>query len=81
MISVLAYDQYCNFVMQKAVVGQQAFGGGRMSGTNDKAGSILYYSLLYVISRNLIRWVSPRTIKESFVGIKTFEYPSNEIKM
>jgi delta 1-pyrroline-5-carboxylate dehydrogenase len=40
-----------------AVVGQQPFGGARASGTNDKAGSPL----------NLLRWVSPRTIKETFV--------------
>ena len=48
-----------------AVVGQQPFGGSRSSGTNDKAGSIL----------NLLRWVSPRTIKETFVPAKNYRYP------
>jgi 1-pyrroline-5-carboxylate dehydrogenase len=47
------------------VVGQQPFGGARASGTNDKAGSFL----------NLIRWTSPRTIKESLVPPTDFEYP------
>jgi len=46
------------------VVGQQPFGGGRASGTNDKAGSVL----------NLIRWVSPRTIKETFVPATDYRY-------
>ncbi|MEE2961802.1 MAG: L-glutamate gamma-semialdehyde dehydrogenase [Myxococcota bacterium] len=48
-----------------AVVGQQPFGGGRASGTNDKAGSIW----------NLIRWVSPRTIKETFDAPRVVDYP------
>ena len=48
-----------------AVVGQQPFGGGRASGTNDKAGSMW----------NLIRWVSPRTIKETFVPPRDYRYP------
>ena len=48
-----------------AVVGQQPFGGARASGTNDKAGSAL----------NLIRWVSPRTIKETFVSPTDYRYP------
>ena len=48
-----------------AVVGQQPFGGARGSGTNDKAGSIL----------NLLRWVSPRTIKETFVPANDYKYP------
>ena len=47
------------------MVGQQPFGGARGSGTNDKAGSKL----------NLMRWVSPRAIKETFVPPTTFEYP------
>jgi len=46
-------------------VGQQPFGGGRASGTNDKAGSIL----------NLLRWVSPRAIKENFVPPTAYQYP------
>jgi 1-pyrroline-5-carboxylate dehydrogenase len=48
-----------------AVVGQQPFGGGRASGTNDKAGSVL----------NLVRWVSPRAVKENFVPPRDFRYP------
>ena len=60
-----AGNLYINDKPTGAVVGQQPFGGGRMSGTNDKAGSIL----------NLMRWVSPRTIKETFVPARTFEYP------
>jgi 1-pyrroline-5-carboxylate dehydrogenase len=51
-----------------AVVGQQPFGGGRASGTNDKAGSMW----------NLIRWVSPRTIKEQFVAPTDYRYPFME---
>ncbi len=56
---------YINDKPTGAVVGQQPFGGGRASGTNDKAGSIL----------NMIRWASPRTIKENFVPPKDFKYP------
>ena len=56
---------YINDKPTGAVVGQQPFGGGRASGTNDKAGSVL----------NLIRWVSPRTIKETFDPPKDFRYP------
>ena len=56
---------YINDKSTGAVVGQQPFGGARASGTNDKAGSIL----------NLQRWVSPRTIKETFVPIATYKYP------
>ncbi len=59
---------YINDKPTGAVVGQQPFGGGRASGTNDKAGSIL----------NLIRWVSPRTVKETFVPAKDFRYPHME---
>ncbi|KAI8983117.1 1-pyrroline-5-carboxylate dehydrogenase [Pilobolus umbonatus] len=58
---------YINDKCTGAVVGQQPFGGGRASGTNDKAGS---WSLLG-------RFVSTRTIKENFVPIDTFIYPSN----
>ncbi|MEG1621035.1 MAG: aldehyde dehydrogenase family protein, partial [Oscillospiraceae bacterium] len=47
---------YINDKPTGAVVGQQPFGGARASGTNDKAGSML----------NLYRWISPRTIKETF---------------
>jgi 1-pyrroline-5-carboxylate dehydrogenase len=56
---------YINDKPTGAVVGQQPFGGGRMSGTNDKAGSIL----------NLHRWISPRTVKETFSPAREFEYP------
>ena len=56
---------YVNDKCTGAVVGQQPFGGGRASGTNDKAGSKL----------NLTRWVSARTIKETFVPPKDFRYP------
>ncbi len=56
---------YINDKPTGAVVGQQPFGGGRASGTNDKAGSVL----------NLIRWTSPRAIKETFVPPKHFSYP------
>ena len=48
-----------------AVVGQQPFGGGRASGTNDKAGGI----------QNMLRWTSPRSIKETFAPPSDFRYP------
>lgn len=57
---------YINDKCTGAVVGEQAFGGGRASGTNDKAGSHL----------NLLRWVSPQTIKESTVPLEAWDYPS-----
>ena len=56
---------YINDKPTGAVVGQQPFGGARASGTNDKAGSYL----------NLVRWVSPRTIKETFDAPEAFPYP------
>jgi 1-pyrroline-5-carboxylate dehydrogenase len=56
---------YINDKPTGAVVGQQPFGGARASGTNDKAGSIL----------NLMRWISPRAIKETFAPPHAFEYP------
>lgn len=56
---------YINDKPTGAVVSQQPFGGARSSGTNDKAGSIL----------NLLRWVSPRTIKETFVPAQDYKYP------
>ncbi|MET3129318.1 1-pyrroline-5-carboxylate dehydrogenase [Arcicella rosea] len=56
---------YINDKPTGAVVGQQPFGGARASGTNDKAGSKL----------NLLRWVSPRTIKETFVSPTDYKYP------
>ncbi|MBA2554136.1 MAG: aldehyde dehydrogenase family protein, partial [Geodermatophilaceae bacterium] len=56
---------YVNDKPTGAVVGQQPFGGARASGTNDKAGSPL----------NLLRWTSPRTVKETFVPAVTVEYP------
>jgi 1-pyrroline-5-carboxylate dehydrogenase len=57
---------YVNDKPTGAVVGQQPFGGGRASGTNDKAGSMW----------NLIRWVSPRAIKVTFVPPTDYRYPS-----
>ena len=56
---------YINDKPTGAVVGQQPFGGSRASGTNDKAGSFL----------NMIRWVNPRTIKETFVPPTDYRYP------
>ena len=56
---------YINDKPTGAVVGQQPFGGSRGSGTNDKAGSVL----------NLLRWVSPRTIKETFNPPTDYRYP------
>ncbi|WP_026976628.1 L-glutamate gamma-semialdehyde dehydrogenase [Flavobacterium tegetincola] len=56
---------YINDKPTGAVVGMQPFGGARASGTNDKAGSPL----------NLLRWVSPRTIKETFVTAEDYRYP------
>jgi len=61
---------YQNDKPTAAVVGQQPFGGGRASGTNDKAGSKL----------NLLRWVSPRTIKENFNPPTNYRYPFMEKK-
>ena len=56
---------YINDKPTGAVVGQQPFGGARASGTNDKAGS----------AQNLLRWVSPRMIKETFVTPTNYKYP------
>jgi len=56
---------YINDKPTGAVVGQQPFGGARASGTNDKAGSVL----------NLLRWVSPRAIKETLVSPENYKYP------
>lgn len=60
-----AGNYYINDKPTGAVVGQQPFGGGRASGTNDKAGSII----------NLYRWVSARTMKENFVSPTDYRYP------
>lgn len=59
---------YINDKPTGAVVGQQPFGGARASGTNDKAGSAM----------NLLRWVSARTIKETFVPARDYRYPFME---
>jgi 1-pyrroline-5-carboxylate dehydrogenase len=59
---------YINDKPTGAVVGQQPFGGARMSGTNDKAGSAL----------NMLRWVSPRVIKETFVPPTDWRYPHQD---
>lgn len=56
---------YINDKPTGAVVGQQPFGGARASGTNDKAGAMM----------NLLRWVSARTVKETFVSPKDYRYP------
>ncbi|HAS36058.1 MAG TPA: 1-pyrroline-5-carboxylate dehydrogenase [Flavobacteriales bacterium] len=64
-LSNAAGNFYINDKPTGAVVGQQPFGGARGSGTNDKAGSFL----------NLVRWVSPRTIKETFVPASDYRYP------
>jgi len=56
---------YVNDKPTGAVVGQQPFGGARASGTNDKAGSMW----------NLIRWVSPRSMKETFAPPLDYRYP------
>ena len=56
---------YINDKPTGAVVSQQPFGGSRASGTNDKAGSMI----------NLLRWISPRTIKENFVPPEDYRYP------
>jgi 1-pyrroline-5-carboxylate dehydrogenase len=63
-----AGNYYINDKPTGAVVGQQPFGGGRASGTNDKAGSIL----------NLLRWVSPRSVKETLSPPKDYRYPFME---
>jgi len=63
-----AGNYYINDKPSGAVVGQQPFGGSRASGTNDKAGSVL----------NLQRWVSPRTIKETFDPPLDYRYPFME---
>ena len=68
-VGVLRYaagNFYINDKPTGAVVGQQPFGGSRASGTNDKAGSKL----------NLLRWVTPRSIKETFVPARDIVHPS-----
>jgi 1-pyrroline-5-carboxylate dehydrogenase len=65
MLRQAAGNFYVNDKPTGAVVGQQPFGGSRASGTNDKAGSPL----------NLLRWVSPRTIKETLLPPKDWRYP------
>ncbi len=64
-LSNAAGNFYINDKCTGAVVGQQPFGGARGSGTNDKAGAKI----------NLLRWVSPRTIKETFVPPVDYKYP------
>jgi 1-pyrroline-5-carboxylate dehydrogenase len=59
---------YINDKPTGAVVGRQPFGGGRLSGTNDKAGSML----------NLVRWTSPRVVKENLDPPRDWRYPSME---
>ena len=66
---MIKYDAAGNFYINDkptgAVVGQQPFGGARASGTNDKAGGL----------QNMIRWTSPRSIKENLLPPKDFKYP------
>jgi 1-pyrroline-5-carboxylate dehydrogenase len=62
-----AGNVYYNEKCTGAVVGQQPFGGARASGTNDKAGSIAIF----------YRFVSARSIKENFIELGEFDYPSN----
>lgn len=64
-LSHAAGNYYINDKPTGAVVGQQPFGGSRASGTNDKAGSL----------SNLMRWVSPRTVKENFLPPHDYRYP------
>ena len=64
-LTLISENFYINDKPTGAVVGQQPFGGARASGTNDKAGS----------SYNLIRWTSPRLIKETFVPEENYRYP------
>jgi 1-pyrroline-5-carboxylate dehydrogenase len=65
LLRFAAGNFYVNDKPTGAVVGQQPFGGGRSSGTNDKAGSLW----------NLMRWVSPRAVKETFVPPTDYRYP------
>jgi 1-pyrroline-5-carboxylate dehydrogenase len=65
LLRFAAGNFYINDKPTGAVVGHQPFGGARASGTNDKAGSVL----------NLLRWVSPRAIKETFVPAVDYRYP------
>jgi 1-pyrroline-5-carboxylate dehydrogenase len=64
-LSQSAGNFYINDKPTGAVVGQQPFGGARASGTNDKAGSW----------QNLVRWISPRTVKENFNAPTDYRYP------
>ena len=65
ILKYAAGNIYYNDKPTGAVVGQQPFGGARASGTNDKAGSYL----------NLLRWVSPQAIKETFAPAEDYSYP------
>ena len=65
MLENAAGNFYINDKPSGAVVGQQPFGGARASGTNDKAGS----------AQNLLRWISPRMVKETFVTPTDYRYP------
>nr|CAD7460510.1 unnamed protein product [Timema tahoe] len=67
-LKTTAGNFYINDKCTGSVVGQQPFGGGRKSGTNDKAGG-LHYAL---------RWASPQSIKETFIPIREWKYPSME---
>ncbi len=64
-LSGTAGNFYINDKPTGAIIGQQPFGGGRASGTNDKAGSVI----------NMLRWVSPRSVKENFLPPEEYRYP------
>ena len=64
-LRIAAGNSYVKDKPTGAVVGQQPFGGARASGTNDKAGSKM----------NLVRWVSARTVKETFAPPTDYKYP------
>ncbi len=64
-LSHAAGNFYINDKPTGSIVGQQPFGGARLSGTNDKAGSAL----------NLMRWASPRVVKENFDAPRDWRYP------
>ncbi|XP_023225110.1 delta-1-pyrroline-5-carboxylate dehydrogenase, mitochondrial-like [Centruroides sculpturatus] len=64
-LKMAAGNFYINDKSTGSVVGQQPFGGGRLSGTNDKAGGPHY----------LIRWTSPQVIKQTFIPVNDWKYP------
>jgi len=67
-LKMAAGNFYVNDKSTGSVVGQQPFGGGRLSGTNDKAGGPHY----------LLRWASPQNVKETYVPLTSWKYPYME---